>query len=180
MSPSASSVRNSYSFTTRSRSNQWRKLALTRKQSRDSVLRWQIKRNLLNKAIYKHKENKCYTCSEKLELDAGHGGKANPRLIFKLYPYGLDRDRKTNVTLHVEIDVPRKCPRLADSTQLRLSVVAYDLNESRKLGEEQVVEKQANLRDFLLHSFITHDSLKNSHSDHIEIQASAELLIEQV
>ncbi len=154
------------------------KLPLTRKHSRDTNLQWQwqLKRNVLNKAIYKHKASKHFTCPEKLEVGAGSGGKANPRLIFKLYPYGLEDDTNTNPTLQVEIEVPKKCPRLSDSTSIRLTVTAYDVRESTELSGERVVTKPANLRDFLIPAFITHDDLKNSHSDHIEIRASAKLL----
>ncbi len=163
------------SFSPKSKPRHW-KLALTRKHSRVAKLRWQIKRNLLNKAIYKHKESKCLTCSEKLEVDAGPGGKFRLNLIFRLYPYGLDEDRNTSATLEVETEVPKKCPRPPDTTRVKLSVVAFDVKESKKLSDKPDVSILANIREYLVHGFLTHDSLKNSHSDLIEIQASAELL----
>ncbi len=83
-------------------------------------------------------------------------------------------DTNTNATLQVEIEVPKKCPCLSDSTSIRLNITAYDVTE---LSGERIVTKPAKRGDFLIPAFIMHDGLKNSHSEHIEIRASAELLV---
>ena len=149
------------------------RLARRCSKSSSQELKWLLKRNDLNKAIYKHKENKCFTSSDKLELDVGCG-KANPKLVFKLYPYGLEQDCGKNTTLEVEIELPKKCTRLPSSATLKLRVTALDCKEAQNITSHGV-EKSMELRRFVILGFVTHDDLKNSHSDLIEIQASAEL-----
>ena len=141
-------------------------------KSSSQELKWTLKSNDLNEPIYKHKKKKCFTSSDKLELDVGCG-KANPKLVFKLYPYGLEQDRGKNTTLEVEIEVPKKSMRLPDSATLKLTVTALDCKEARVLKTYKV-EKSMHLRTFLILDFVSHDDLKKSHSDLIEIQATAE------
>ena len=72
--------------------------------------------------------------------------------------------------------MPKKCPRLPANAQLKLTVLAIDVRESKRpLREERLVERDINLRNFLVPGFISHEDLKNSRSDYIEIYASAEL-----
>ena len=155
------------------------KLPLTRSRPSSKLqhsIRWVLKRNKLNKAIYKHKENKRITCPTKLELDAGCGG-ANPRLVFHLVPYGLETDSGKNATLEIEIEVPKKCSRMHSATKVKVSVSVRELKEEKFLARHGGVEKSMNLRQFLIPQFVTHGNLKDSHCDQIEIHASAELIM---
>ena len=140
-------------------------------------MQWSLKRNELNKIVYGHKTKKCLSSPDKLELGYADA-KTNPKLIFKLYPYGLEEDFGKNATLEVEIKIPKKCPHLPSSAKVCLTVAAWDCKERCCLNSE-TVERPMNLRQFTIPEFITHAALKESHSDYIEIQASAELIMEQ-
>ena len=135
-----------------------------------------LKRNKLNEAIYKHKQNKRITCPNKLELDAGCGG-ANPRLVFHLVPCGLENDSGKNATLEIEIEVPKRCTRFHSETKVKISISVRELKEDKLLAKHGGVEKSMSLRQFLIPRFVTHGDLKDSHCDQIEIRASAELIM---
>ena len=151
------------------------KLPLTRPKLRHNI-RWVLKRNKLNEAIYRHKENKRITCPTKLELDTGCGG-ANPRLVFHLVPYGLETDSGKNATLEIEIEVPKKCPRMHSATKVKVSVSVREVKEEKFLARHDDVEKSMNMRQFLIPQFVTHGKLKDSRCDQIEIHALAEVVM---
>ena len=138
-------------------------------------MQWFIKRNDLNKAIYEHKTDKFFTSPHKLDVDVG--GKANPKFIFHIYPYGLEEDYGHNATLEVEICFPKskKCPRLPTTVNVYLSVGVWDYDMGDCISSCEA-EVSMNLRRYTIHRFITHASLKESHSDFIEIQASSVLI----
>lgn len=140
-----------------------------------SDMRWLLKRNDLNKAIYEHKADKFFTSPHKLDVDVG--GKANPKFVFHVYPYGLEEDYALNATLEVEIWFPKtkKSPRLPSVVNVALSVEVWDCDTGDCISSCDA-EVSMNLRRYTIHRFITHASLKESHSDYIEIQASSELL----
>ena len=138
-------------------------------------IQWPLKRNDLNKIVYEHNTEKRLKCPEKLELEYAEA-KANPKLAFRLYPYGLEEDYGKNATLEIKIKLPaKKCPRLPTSAKVSLTVTAWDCKEERCLNSV-TVEKPMNLRQFTIPEFITHAALKESRSDYIEIQAFAELI----
>ena len=140
-----------------------------------SEMQWLIKRNDLNKAIYEHKAGKFFTSPNKLDVDVG--GKANPKFIFHLYPYGLEEDVGVNATLEVEIWYPKskKYPRLPNAVNVYLSVTVWDC-ETGDCMSSCDAEVSMNLRRYTIQRFITHTALKESRSNYIEIQASSELL----
>lgn len=142
---------------------------------RSHEMRWQVKRNDLNKVIYKHKTQKCFTGPDKLELEA-QAGKANPKLVFKLYPYGLEGDFGKNATLDVEIDMPKKCRRLPSTAKAKLRISAWDCQEGKTLCCRDNIEIPMNHRQFPIPAFISHEALKLSHSELIEIHVMAELI----
>ena len=110
---------------------------------------WSVKREKLNKAIYEHKENKTVECTEKLELDVGHGGNLNPKLTLILHPNGLEGDKGRHVTLEVHIDVSKKAPKHCSTAKVRFSVSAIDA---------KTVDKDVLLREFYIHEFISHEA----------------------
>lgn len=146
-----------------------------RSKSHQRGLLWSVKRNELNKAIYKHKEKKMVECPKKLELDVGHGSSHNPKISLALHPYGLERDKQRYVTLEVRIDVSKKAPKLSSSAKVRFSVSAADGDENKQLNE-CVVEKDILLREFYVHEFISHEALRESRSKVIEIKALIEYM----
>ena len=149
-------------------------LIRTRSKRLARDLSWTVKRNKLNKAIYEHKENKTIECTKKLELDVGHGS-GNPKLSVILHPYGLEGDKRRHVTLEVHIDVSKKAPKLSSGAMIRFSVSASDTGENRQLIEVSV-EKDVLLREFYVYEFISHEALKESRSETIEIKAYVEYL----
>ena len=138
---------------------------------------FKAKRNKLNKKIYKHKEKERITCKKKLELDAECGG-ANPRLVFHLVPYGLEDDAGKSVTLEIEVEISRKTRMsMHSSTKIRLSVFVQEMKEDEKfLARHENIEQSIDMSRFFISQFLTHECLKLSRCDQIEIQASAELI----
>ena len=140
-------------------------------------LKWHVKRSTLNKAIYDHKEQKCITCKKKLELDAECGG-ANPRLVFHLIPYGLEDDAGKSATLEIEVEISRKTRMsMHSSTKIRLSVCVQEMKEGNLLAKHENIEQSIDVSRFFIPQFLTHECLKHSRCDQIEIQASAELIL---
>ena len=153
-----------------------RKLPFSRSKPQD-ILKWHVKRSTLNKAIYDHKEQKRITCKKKLELDAGCGG-ANPRLVFHLVPYGLEDDAGKSATLEIEVEIPRKTrSTMHSATKIRLSVFVQEIKEDgNSLARHKNIEKSIDVSRFFISHFLTHECLKHSRCDQIEIHASAELI----
>ena len=155
------------------------KLSLAKPQSTKPKhgLNWDLKRNRLNKTIYKHKEQKRITCKKKLELDAGCGG-ANPRLVFHLIPYGLEDDAGKSATLEIEVEISRKTRMsMHSATNIRLSVFVQEMKEDGEvLARHHNIEQSIDMSRFFISQFLTHECLKHSRCDQIQIQASAELI----
>ena len=152
-----------------------RKHPFSRSKPQDD-LKWHVKRNTLNKAIYDHKERKCITCKKKLELYADCGG-ANPRLAFHLIPYGLEDDAGKSATLEIEVEISRKTRMsMHSSTKIRLSVCVQEMKEGNLLAKHENIEQSIDVSRFFIPQFVTHECLKQSRCDQIEIQASAELI----
>ena len=141
-----------------------------RSKSGQKELSWSVKRNKLNKAIYEHKENKTIECTKKLELDVGHRSSLNPKLSLILHPYGLESDKRRYVSLEVRIDMSKKAPKLSSGAKVRFSVSATDVGENKQLFE-CTVEKDVLLREFYINKFISHEALRDSRSETIEIKA---------
>ena len=141
------------------------------------TFKWDLKRNKLNKKIYKHKEKERITCKKKLELDAECGG-ANPRLVFHLIPYGLEDDAGKSATLEIEVEISRKTRMsMHSSTKIRLSVCVQEMKEGNLLAKHENIEQSIDVSRFFIPQFLTHECLKHSRCDQIEIRASAELIL---
>ena len=142
------------------------------------TFKWDLKRNTLNKKIYKHKEKERLTCKKKLKLDAGCGG-ANPRLVFHLILYGLEDDAGKSATLEIEVEISGKTRMsMHSATTIRLSVFAQEVKEDGKvLTRHDNIEQSIDMSRFFISQFLTHECLKHSCCDQIEIQASAELFL---
>ena len=152
-------------------------LAKSRPPKPQHTFKWDLKRNTLNKKIYKHKEKERITCKKKLELDAGCVG-ANPRLVFHLIPYGLEDDAGKSATLEIEVEISRKTRMsMHSATNIRLSVFAQEVKEDGKvLTRHDNIEQSIDVSRFFISQFLTHECLKHSRCDQIQIQASAELI----
>ena len=152
------------------------KLPFSRSKPRD-ILKWHVKRSTLNKAIYDHKKEKSITCKKKLELDAGCGG-ANPQLVFHLIPYGIEGDAGKSTTLEIKVEVSRKTRmHMHSATKIKLAVSAQEVKAEEKiLVNHDNIEQSIDVSRFFVLQFLTHECLKDSHCEQIEIQASAELM----
>ena len=150
----------------------WRK-SLQRSSSGDrQTLTWSVKRDHLNKPIFRHQDSCTIEWKKKVEVDVGSGNIYNPKLIFILHPYGLEEDRQKYVTLEVRIDVPKKAPKLKEATCVKLTLTVSETG-GRTLKEHELT-KNLNLRVFYQHKFVSHRILRESHSDFIDIITQAE------
>ena len=139
---------------------------------------WFLKRKKLNRIIYEHK-TKTYICSpNKLKLDVGTCTKEKPKLVFTLYPCGLEEDCGNTATLEIEIQIPKKCPRLPSSAKVNLSVTVWECNEGSQYLKvsDFTVEELMSLRQFIIFKLITHTFLRESRSNYIKITASTKLI----
>lgn len=147
-----------------------RKLSIRRK-SAIPPFQWHLKRREINEAIYEHWEDKSFKSKERLEVDLGFG-KYNPRLVPSLIPHGIEEDYDKNATLEISLDVPTKCPRSYKVASIRVIVSALDFRERKPLSSQrEVVVPSLNIRTITVKEFISHDALKHSRSEYVEIRA---------
>lgn len=141
-------------------------------------LLWQVKRDKLNKMIYKHKANKYISCSDKIELESDHSG-PHPKVTLNLCPYGAEEDQNENVTLKIVIEQSKKTGAgcLHSSTKVEVCVCAYDMEKDAVIGEEYRVQESVRSSFFFVKGFISHHELKKSHSEYIAIRAKAKLIL---
>ena len=115
-------------------------------------------------------------CEDQLAVDLCHG-KRNPRLVLRLYPHGIEEDYDKNATLDIGIKIPTNCPRIHSTTEVEVVLSAWDCKESKLLSAEQVVTVSLNQRTFLVKQFLSHDALKHSRSDIVEIRAAVQRIL---
>ena len=132
---------------------------------------WRIKRSEINEAIYEHREEQVITCPDRLVADIGHGG-ANPRLLLKLHPHGIEEDYDKNVTLEIDIELPKKCPRLHSAAKIDVTLSSWDCKENKPFSSRQEISASMNMRSVSVKQFISHNALKHSRSDLVEIRAA--------
>ena len=136
---------------------------------------WPIKRDKLNKYIYKRKL-KLLTCKLSLEVMSDRHIGPGPKLLLQLHPYGTEEDSNRYVTVKVSIELPRKC-QLHSETEIGFQISARELkdHESRELGRLQRRQEQVTRNFFYIKGFITHEALKESHCNYIQVIVSAQL-----
>ena len=135
-----------------------------------------IKRSKVNKVVYEQTD-KFLTCPYRLELDGGLGS-SNPKLTLYVHPYGLEEDSNESVTCEVRIEMPsRPCvQRLHSQAEVEVNIKAETKEKKEVLGRQRVVRESVRLNYFFVKGFISHQSLKQSHSDYIIITVSANLI----
>ena len=154
------------------------KLTFRHKHYRESI-QWTIKRHKLNKAIYKHEEEKTIKCKKKIEVDIGLDRILNPSLTFILHPYGLQEDKEQNATLVVHIEASKKAPILKDP-----SVVKLLLNVKAGSGSQELLNKadfkiNLNSRTHVCFGIVSHEALRKSHSETILIEIKVDVELEK-
>ena len=153
----------------------WKK-SLQRSSSGDrQSLTWSVKRDHLNKPIFRHQGSCTIEWKRKVEVDVGNGSIYNPKLIFILHPYGLEEDRQKYVTLEIRIDVPKKAPKLKEATCVKLTLTVSETGG--KTLKEHELTKNLNLRVFYQHKFVSHKAIRESHGDFIDITTQAECVV---
>ena len=145
----------------------WRKSPQQSCTSDGRTLTWKVKRDHLNKPIFRHQESSTIEWKKKVEVDVGNGNIYNPKLVFILHPYGLERDRQKCVTLEVRIDVPKKAPKLKEATFVKLTLTVSETEG--EILKDHNLKKNLNLRVFYQDRFVSHLALRESHSDFIDI-----------
>lgn len=139
-------------------------------------IEWQIKRNKLNRIIYEQSD-KFLTCPYKLELDGGLGA-SNPKLTLYVHPYGCEDDCNISITLEVGIEIsarPKKAQRLDSRAEVEVRVRVEDRERNVTFGN-RVVRESVRLNYFFIKGFLSHQELKQSHSEHVVINISANLI----
>ena len=136
---------------------------------------WPIKRDKLNKYIYKH-TSKLKTCKAKLELIPEQDNGPLPKFILQLHPYGTEEDRNKCVTAKVIIEFPKKC-RLHSKTKLEFEISAREEDPStgNEIGHRQAQQEQVTQSFFYIKKFITHEELKASQCSYIYVIAAVQL-----
>lgn len=130
-----------------------------------------MKRDRLNKIIFRHQENRTVDCKTKIEVDVGNGSIFNPKLSLILHPYGIEEDRGRYATLEVGIGVQKKAPKLKASTNVKISLIISKI-QSEEINFVRI--ESLDLRVFYIKHFLSHQVLRESKSETVEITIRAE------
>ena len=141
---------------------------------------WPVKRDKLNKCIYKHK-TKLLTCKVNLELVSDHDSGPIPKLSLQLHPYGIEEDANKCVTAKVSIELPKKC-HLHSETRIEFQISARedDTSSGSEIGQVQIRKEQITQNFFYVKKLITHQDLKNSQCNYVQVCAMAKLVFDDV
>ena len=139
---------------------------------------WPVKRSKLNKYIYK-KKTKLLTCKTNLEVMTDHGSGPNPKICVQLHPFGVEEDANKSVTVKVSIELPRKC-QLHSETEIEFKVSAREIDSrasssEAEIGPLKIRREQITRNFFYIKGFITHETLKDSLCDYVQVMISAKL-----
>ena len=138
----------------------------------------------MNKYIYK-KKTKLLTCKLSLDVTSDHSGSLCgpcPRVSIQLHPYGAEEDSNKCVSMKVSIELPKKC-QLHSETEIEFQVSARELQKDASILSEAVLGPLQRRRElitrnfFYVKGFITHEALKNSNCDFVEVFVSAKLIM---
>lgn len=145
-------------------------------KAKQNELAWSVKRDVLNKYIYKN-QSKLLTCKPKLELESDQASNS-PKLILQLYPYGAEDDANKHVTVKVLVDLPRKC-KLHSETEIELTIGAMeDDSTGAWIGPLKKKCEPITKSFFYVKKFISHLKLKNSSCKYVQIIAHTNLALE--
>lgn len=139
---------------------------------------WPIKRDKLNKYIYESKyAKKALQCKHKLELelDSGVSSGPHPKLKLELYPYGLEEDQNESVTITVHVERPKHC-NLHSSTEMQITLSMQESESGEKIGRPHTKYEPIRSSYFLIKQFISHDLIKRSRCDFVEVTVRAHLM----
>ena len=137
---------------------------------------WPIKRDKLNKYIYKHK-TKLLKCKLNWELTSEHEIGPSPKLSLQLHPYGAEEDSNKFITAKVSIE-SRRCRLHSDTTiGFIISARESDPTSGAQIGKLREKYEQITKSFFYIKQFIDHQDLKNSPCDYIQVIASATLIM---
>ena len=149
----------------------------TKPKAKNEVL-WAIKRDRLNKCIYKL-TSKMMTCKTKLELlpKSDEDSLPLPKVILELHPYGTEEDANTAVTAKVTIEFPKKC-RIHSERKINFCIHARedDAHSGTLIGPIQTRQEKITQNFFYVKGFIIHEDLKNSQCDYVQVIAKVELM----
>ena len=137
-------------------------------------LEWPIKRDKLNKYIYKQK-TKLLKCKAHLEVTPDQGSGPQPKIFIQLHPYGAEEDSNKCISVKASIELPRKC-QLHSETEIEFEISARELQtqaSGAEIGPLKRKHEQITRNFFYIKGFITHEALKNSQCDYIQILVSA-------
>ena len=139
---------------------------------------WPLKRDKINKCIYKH-TSKMLTCKVKLELVplSSHDSGPLPKLSLELHPYGTEEDANLAVTAKVTIEFPKKC-RLHSERKIVFHIRATedDALYGSEIGQPQAQQEKITSNFFLVKNFIVHDDLKKSQCEYVIVTAKVDLM----
>ena len=137
---------------------------------------WRVARKDLANPIWNHKGKQRWIIKWQHKYKLDNLGKHKPiKLSFRLYPRGEFEDTNKAVTMAVHIIIPSKCPPLAPSSELRLSLTVREDDEELKT---LTVEEKLNMNTFYIYNLINHDHFKVSTSKYFyfDIEASCSTL----
>ena len=87
------------------------------------------------------------------------------KLAFKLRPNGIGHDTGNAMTLEVTVTVKQGCSELKEMAQLKMNI-------KTQIGEEfiSVKELTQRLENFLVHDFLPHEVVQQTHGKYTEIE----------
>ena len=184
LTPHAATSMSVYSVATVSQMSKWRPVSgLFHAKPKPRLIEpnklvWPVKRDKLNKYIYKHK-TKLLRCKLNLELVSEHEIGPSPKLFLQLHPYGAEEDSNKYITAKVSIE-SKKC-RLHSDTRIQFSISARegadDPTSGAEIGQLQEKQEQITQNFFYIKQFIDHQDLKNSTCNYVQVVALAKLIM---
>ena len=94
------------------------------------------------------------------------GYKCKPvKLVFKLHPNGIGHDTGNAMTLEVTVTVKQGCSELKEMAQLKMNIKI-------QIGDEfiSVKELTQRLENFLVHDFLPHEVVQQTHGKYTGIE----------
>ena len=139
---------------------------------------WKVNRSKLYGPICKHQKMKVLRNCEKFILQLPDVRKYRcPRLGLKLFPYGLEADAKSHVTLEADVYVPSRClQQLLGTYSVQLTARVLDEKTQGHISSEKHVTIELMKLCGRIHQFVSHNSIIKSESLTLIIEASVRLI----
>ena len=121
-----------------------------------------LNREELDSVISK-KEHKCFSKDIKVRVGKTRNKllSSGLKLTFKLWPYGLDRDETSCMTMQVLVNVDKQYYQLAQTAKLHLQLKTHTPRDSFLCTKEVATQlENFKIYDFVPHEMITHCSEK--------------------